>query len=50
MSCRLGDEPGARAAFRKIPLRFGHQSQTHHDTIASCKRFGVNLQDLLPAR
>ena len=50
MSCRLGDEPGARAAFRKIPLRVGRLSQTHHDTIATCKRFGVNLQDLLPAR
>ncbi len=47
MSCRLGDEAGARAAFRKLNRRDGRLTDSHREGVKHCAHHGVDLQDLL---
>jgi hypothetical protein len=44
MSCRLGDEPRARAAFKALPRDAVFLRQ---EVVRSCRMHGIELGDLL---
>jgi serine/threonine protein kinase len=44
MSCRLGDEPRARAAFKALPR---DQVYLRQEAVTACRRYGIELGDLL---